>query len=104
VQFWFTKNKLSLQDHMSFLGLVPVFKSKSAQLISISIDQDYTNWKNYIETTKLNWPQYMENKVNLVTDFLYIDNFPTYMILDQKGNIIKTYFALKQVKEHFGIK
>ncbi len=104
VQFWFTRNRLSLQDHMSLLGLVPVFKSKSAHLVSISIDQDYANWKKYIETTKLNWPQYMENKVNLVTDFLYIDNFPTYMILDQKGNIIKTYFALNQVKDHFGIK
>jgi len=104
VQFWFTKSKLSLQDHMSLLGLEPVFKSKSAQLISISIDQDYTNWKGYVEATKLNWPQYMEGKTNLITDFLFIDNFPTYMILDHKGNIIKTYFALKQVKEHFGIK
>lgn len=104
VQYWFTKNTLSLQDHLSLLGLVPVFKLKSAQLISISIDQDYANWKNYIQSTKLNWPQYMENKVNLITDFLFIDNFPTYMILDQKGNIIKTYFSLKQVKEYFGIK
>lgn len=104
VQYWFTKNRLSLQDHMSLLGLVPVFESKSARLISISIDQDYTNWKNYIQTTKLTWPQYMEGNQNLITDFLFIDNFPTYMILDPKGNIIKTYFSLKQVKEHFGIK
>ena len=103
LDFWFVGCIPCMQDHKRIKELLPSLKQKKVELISISNDESYEQWKNYLKKNTYSWQQYkkpLESK-NIVSQ-LGITTYPTYILLNKSGEIIhSTYYLdeiLKQIK------
>ncbi len=68
------------------------YAAKGLQIISISIDDDETKWKEAIEKEKMPWLQTCDIKKYIkdikLRDQLYVSAVPQYFLLNNKGEIV----------------
>lgn len=103
LDFWFLACKPCVEQHMKIKKNLPGLNSKSVEVIGISTDSDLKKWKAYLAKHGYEWPNYMENKKQSISKDLSIVAFPTYLILNRKGEIVNSYNSISEVLKRFGV-
>jgi len=95
---WFVGCAPCIADHKKIKNLLPVLRQKKAELVSISNDDSYRTWRNYLRKNFYAWRQYKKPATaeNIIRQ-LGIATFPTYVILDNTGKIILSTRSLDEV-------
>jgi hypothetical protein len=104
LDLWFLACPPCIQDHKIINTTLPQLKEKKIELISISTDKNSKEWKMYLDKNNYKWQNYLETLENTFTNYLSIPSYPTYIILDNLGNIIDTYNSFSDVITKFDIK
>ncbi|PJJ83549.1 TlpA family protein disulfide reductase [Mucilaginibacter auburnensis] len=92
IDFWRALNSQSEGDHAKIItDLLPKYKDKSLEIVSISLDDDREKWLSYIKKSNMTWPQVSDLKGDNSANAANwgITKVPTYYILDGSGHIIK---------------
>jgi peroxiredoxin len=92
VDFWRALNSQSLRDHEEMAKkMLPKYKDKGLEVVSISFDDDRDKWLGYITKSGMTWPQVSDLKGDNSPNAANwaITKIPTYYILDGNGHIIK---------------
>lgn len=76
--------------HMRNLSKRCVSENTGVTCISLSIDEDFDRWKNYIEKNNLDWPQYLMNQEDAQRFFahLRIMGIPRFLVIGNDGRIL----------------
>ena len=101
LDFWFVGCLPCIEDHKKIKELLPYLKQKKTPLISISNDDSYEKWKDYLENHIYSWPQYKKpSTAENIISHLGISIYPTYILLDKDGRILySTYFLDNVLKQ-----
>ena len=98
LDFWFVGCIPCMEDHQKIINLLPEFRQKQVELISISNDNSYIRWKTYLEKNKFSWQHYKKNTNGKdIIGHLGITTYPTYILLDEKGKIMYMTFSLEEL-------
>nr|WP_294794438.1 TlpA disulfide reductase family protein [uncultured Mucilaginibacter sp.] len=92
VDFWRALNSQSLRDHNEMATkLLPKYKSKGLEVISVSFDDNRVKWLAYIKKSNMTWPQLsdLKGEASPNAENWAITKIPTYYLVDGKGKIIK---------------
>ncbi len=101
LDFWFLDCAPCRQDHKEIKSALQKFLQKKISIISISTDEDFDSWKNYLIKNIYTWANFREEKNKKITDSLKISTYPTYIVLNNKAEIIKTYNSIAAVEDDF---
>jgi peroxiredoxin len=55
-------------------------------LISVSSDSDSARWREFVESKKMTWPQFLDERSQIIGAF-QVRSFPTYLVIDHEGII-----------------
>jgi hypothetical protein len=103
LDFWFLSCVPCILDHKKIKLDYEKLKQKGVELVSISIDDDFSPWKNYLASHNYTWRNYLQMSDNTLSNSLGIHGCPTYVILNNKGEIIETYTSFSNVEKKFNI-
>lgn len=103
LDLWFLACPPCVRDHKDINTNLAKLEQRKIQLISISIDNNIEKWREYLISNKYNWQNYLQAGVSTLMEYLSISTFPTYLILDNAGNIICTYNTFSDVLKKFDI-
>lgn len=95
LDFWFTSCPPCIRDHEIISTNFDQLNTVNAELIGISNDDDFQKWINYLNSKSIRWKNYRIGNCNIQND-LAIWSFPTYVVLDQNGNIIGSYSSFEE--------
>lgn len=101
LDFWFLDCTPCRQDHKKIKSALQKFQQKKIEIISVSKDDDFNSWKNYLIKNNYTWANFREEKNKKITDSLRISAYPTYIVLNNKAEIIKTYNSIAAVEDDF---
>lgn len=100
IDFWFVKCLPCAADHKLIQQRINDFKKHNIEVVGIAKEDSFSNWINYLDKHNYNWTNYKEMvtfKTN-PSDSLGIDVYPTYVIVNSKGEIApKRYNYVKDV-------
>ena len=79
-----------IKEHKLIKDKLEWLKKNNIELIGISTDNNQEKWKNYLKKEKINWINYREQEdyKKRITTKLFINVFPTYLLLDKENKII----------------
>lgn len=98
LDFWFVGCLPCVQDHQKMIKLLPLLKQKQTEFISISNDDSYAKWKNYLDKYQYKWQHYKKKSGNSnIIEQLGISTYPTYILLNEKGRIVYSSNLLEDV-------
>lgn len=104
LDLWFLACPPCIKDHKIINSNLVKLKNKKVELVSISIDENQIEWKKYLKKNSYNWQNFVESVEHKFTNHLSIPSYPTYLIIDKDGNILKTFNSFADVLQNFGIK
>lgn len=106
IDFWFVGCAPCVQDHKLMAKKMALLKKSNVEVVGISIDQNQEVWKNYLKTKKYNWTNVREinDSEKRASRDMLIGNFPTYLLIDQKGNVLYRTFSFTDILKHLNIK
>jgi len=98
LDFWFVGCVPCMEDHKRIKALLPALKRKKVELISISNDDSYLKWKDYLEKHNYSWLQYKKSRPadNIITQ-LGISTYPTYILLNKEGKVLFSTYSLNEI-------
>jgi hypothetical protein len=98
LDFWFVGCLPCLEDHKKMIKFLPLLKQKQTEFISISNEDQYVKWKDYLDKYKFKWEHYkrVDGNNNMIEQ-LGISTYPTYILLDEKGRILYSSYSLEEV-------
>ena len=105
IDYWFARCRPCLDTIPELKKLYNDYNIRGFNIISISVDEtaNIPIWQKRVKEHNLIWPQYLEEN-NLKNNELGINEFPTFILLDNKGKIIWSNFDLhdldKFLKKH----
>jgi thiol-disulfide isomerase/thioredoxin len=81
LDFWFVGCIPCMEDHQKIKKLLPTLKEKQVALISISNDDSFEKWKDYLNKHNYSWLHYKKPAAaeNIITQ-LGISIYPTYIL------------------------
>jgi len=99
IDFWFSRCRPCLDGLPTLKKLYALYQPKGFEIVSISTDltENVPIWQKRIREYELNWPQYLDEN-RLKSQELNIYRFPTFILLNRKGEIIKKYLSLKDLE------
>ena len=103
LDFWFLACPPCIRDHKEINSDYEKFKQRSVEIVSISTDENVLQWKSYLSNHNYNWENYLQTNGNTITNQLSVHGFPTYIIVNNQGDIIDTYNSFVDVKKRFKI-
>ena len=105
IDFWFVGCPPCVEDHKLISGNLELLKSRNIEVVGISIDKDREKWQKYLVTNEYNWTNYREvdDPEKAASKDLLIGVFPTYLMIDEKGEIVNRDFSVKEVLSYWSI-
>lgn len=103
LDFWFLACPPCVHDHKEINTSYKKFKQRSIEIISISTDENVSEWKSYLFKHNYSWENYLQTSNNTITNQLSIHSFPAYIIVNKQGDIIDTYSSFTDVEKRFKI-
>lgn len=97
LDFWFVGCVPCMADHQKIAKLLPQLKQQQTEFISISNDNSYKTWKNYLVKHEFKWQHYKKSEANSIIDQLGIATYPTYILLDRDGKILYSTYSLEEI-------
>lgn len=102
VDFWFVQCPPCVKDHKKIAANLNLFSDNEVELIGVSIDTESDKWLYYLEKNNYNWQNYRElRNGNDLVDAMNVWEFPTYILLDNKGEIITKFYAFEDIKNYY---
>jgi thiol-disulfide isomerase/thioredoxin len=100
IDYWATWCGPCLRATPALKTIYDKYKSKKFNIISISVDytKDLPKLKKYIDSLQMIWTHYWDENRRISTDYK-IFLFPTYFLLNNKGEIIARSNRLKPILE-----
>lgn len=88
LDFWFINCPPCIRDHKLISKKLDFLNKENIELIGISTDKKYSDWKNYLTNHNYNWKNYREiDSLKRITKDMAIWSFPTYLLLSGEGEI-----------------
>ncbi|WP_299210700.1 thioredoxin-like domain-containing protein [uncultured Dokdonia sp.] len=101
LDFWFVKCPPCIRDHKRMAKNYSIFEKTNIELISISRDDNYELWKNYLTKNDYPWVNVREQKPEKrLTYDLSIWEFPTYTLIDHTGSIQARFSSFAQFENY----
>ena len=100
---WFLACNPCIEQHKNIKAALSKLRNKKIELIGISIDKNIKSWNKYLLLNKYTWQNYLQSDEEKITEELSITNYPTYIVLNNNGDIIETYNSFSDVLKHFSI-
>ncbi|MBC8014836.1 MAG: redoxin domain-containing protein [Sporomusaceae bacterium] len=103
LDFWFLACAPCIRDHKDVKPTLKKLKNKNIKIIGISIDHTdkYKEWRTYLIKNNYSWQNYMQDSKNSLTEHLAIWNYPTYIILNNAGEIIASYNLFSDISKKY---
>ena len=105
IDYWFARCRPCLDTIPELKRLYADYKDKGFDIVSISVDEtvNVPIWQRRVKEHGLTWTQYLEEN-NFRINELGIKSFPTFILLDSTGKVIRRDFDLHDLdrflKEH----
>lgn len=105
IDFWFVGCPPCVQDHKLMAEQMGRLKNNNVEVIGISIDQNQEKWKTYLKAQKYNWTNVREinDDGKSASKNMLIDIFPTYVLIDENGNVLYRTFSFTDILKHLNI-
>lgn len=105
IDFWFVGCPPCVQDHKLMAEQMGRLKNNNVEVIGISIDQNQEKWKAYLKAQKYNWTNVREinDDGKRASKNMLIDIFPTYVLIDENGNVLYRTFSFTDILKHLNI-
>jgi len=84
-------------DHQKIAKLLPQLQEQQTEFISISNDNSFETWKDYLVKHKFKWQHYKKIAANSIIDQLGIATYPTYILLERGGKILYSTYSLEEI-------
>jgi thiol-disulfide isomerase/thioredoxin len=102
IDMWFIGCAPCIEQHKSITENLPLLKASQIEVIGISIDQNHTQWKDFLKAREYGWLNVRETdewEKKLRADLL-IEMYPTYLLIDSEGNILHRANAFTEITNH----
>lgn len=101
VDFWASWCKPCREEHPELITIYQKYKDKNFDILSVSIDEDMTFWKDAVKLDKLAWTQVSDLKgLNNVALKQYgVVKIPANVLIDKSGIILARNIKPKQLSE-----
>jgi peroxiredoxin len=99
LDFWFVGCVPCMEQHIEMKSHLQELKSQKIKIIGISIDTNQSQTNRYLSQHGYSWSNYLQSDKSTLSDYLGIQAFPTYVLLDNKGDILGTFGSLRDVFE-----
>jgi peroxiredoxin len=81
-----------------------IFKSKRLEVVGIAADRNLETTRSYLEKTKLPWQNIFISLLQVwdqesLSGQFWVRSFPSYFLINQKGNIIAREKNIQAIKE-----
>ncbi|WP_285058433.1 TlpA disulfide reductase family protein [Pedobacter ginsengisoli] len=76
------------------------FHARGFNIIGVSTDKDAKKWKNALKEDKTPWDHGLDNIDNASESIFEIAGIPGYILIDQKGKILKTDIFTRETGAH----
>ncbi|WP_405569330.1 TlpA family protein disulfide reductase [Winogradskyella sp. Asnod2-B02-A] len=101
IDLWFVNCPPCIKDHKIIFKKLNYLESNNIELIGISRDKEHSKWKNYLDTHNYNWRNFRQiDSLNTITKDLGISAFPTYLLLENGGEIKITFNSFEQIENY----
>jgi len=99
IDFWFSRCGPCIAQFPMMRNLYAKYKNVGFEVVGISIDktEDKRAWLDAISKHKLEWKQYWDIDEKEAKRF-FIDTYPTNLLLDSKGRIIKKNILIEELE------
>jgi peroxiredoxin len=103
LDFWFLACLPCVEQHAEIKKKLPQLQAKNVALIGISTDSDTKKWRDYLAKHSYTWQNYLQDRKRTITSDLSISSFPTYIILNNAGDIVDSYNSFSDVLKKFAL-
>ena len=100
IDFWFVNCPPCIKDHKLIKKeKLDLLKKHNVELVGISTDSDQYLWSNYLKNADYPWGNYRETNDydNRLSENMLISVFPTYLLVDHEGTILKRSNAFDEI-------
>jgi thiol-disulfide isomerase/thioredoxin len=101
LDFWGTWCKPCIQLIPKLKEIYSKYGSKNFELLSIANDNNMEKWKNMVSLKGMNWTNVIDLDES-VTKLYKISAFPTLILIDENGKIVKVEASEEDVEEYLG--
>jgi thiol-disulfide isomerase/thioredoxin len=84
LDFWATWCGPCVAATPGLVRLQKKYKDEPFTIVGVSLDNDINEWRSYVESNNMVWPQYHDRRRTL-TRLFRIEPIPTYVLLDHDG-------------------
>jgi len=103
LDFWFIGCLPCVEQHIEIKKKLPQLRAKNVALIGISTDSDTKKWRDYLAKHGYTWQNYLQDRTQTITKDLSISSFPTYIIVNNAGDIVDSYNSFSDVLKKFAV-
>lgn len=102
LDFWFVGCTSCMAQHKQIKARYKELRNKKITVIGVSIDKNYKVWNKYLSDHGYKWDNYLQSGTKTLSDFLGINAFPVYVVLNKKGDIISSFGSLDDLFKGIG--
>lgn len=103
LDFWFVGCVPCMQQHLEIESHQQTLASQRVKVIGICIDKDFVQWNRYLLKHGYEWDNYLQTGHLTLSDYLGIQAFPVYALLNSKGEILSTFNSLRDTLDKLKI-
>lgn len=101
IHFWASWDNKSLMQIKDLRQLYKRFRKDGLEIVSVSLDDSKTAWKNIISVEKMNWVNLSDLKrwSSVIVKLFDLTYIPQNILIDSKGNIIAKNLNMDEISE-----
>lgn len=101
IHFWASWDNKSLMQIKDLRQLYKRFRKDGLEIVSVSLDDSKTAWKNTISVEKMNWVNLSDLKrwSSVIVKLFDLTYIPQNILIDSKGNIIAKNLNMNEISE-----
>ncbi len=101
IHFWASWDNKSLMQIRDLRQLYKRFRKDGLEIVSVSLDDSKTAWKNTISVEKMNWVNLSDLKrwSSVIVKLFDLTYIPQNILIDSKGNIIAKNLNMDEISE-----
>jgi hypothetical protein len=105
LDLWFVNCPPCVKDHKIISKKLSYLQNNNIELIGISRDTEHSKWKNYLYNNAYNWRNFRQiDSLNTITKDLGISAFPTYLLIENGGEIKITFNSFEDIEKYLAEK
>lgn len=104
LDLWFVNCPPCVQEHKLMAQKQTQLKENNIEVIGISRDDDHKIWKEYLTKNNYTWEnlRVIDTSKTLIADY-DLAIFPTYILVEDGGRIVKTFSSFAENQKYLGL-